>query len=106
MKERSRTSEALALLGLAQRAGAVVKGTEATRNALRKGDARLVIVVADGSEIQRGKVLPLAEAKGIPWVSFSSMSELGAALGSGPTATVAVTRDRFAGEIRKRMGRD
>jgi ribosomal protein L7Ae-like RNA K-turn-binding protein len=106
MKGRSRRSEALALLGLAQRAGAVVKGTDATRNALRRGIARLVILASDGSGSQQDKVLPLAIARGIPWVRLGSMSELGGALGTGPLAALAVTGSRFAGEIRKRIGSD
>jgi len=104
MKGRSRRSEALAFLGLAQRAGAVAKGTDATRRALRNGDARLLVFATDGSETQRGKVLPLAMARGIPWVLLGSMNELGAALGAGPVAAVAVLRTRFAEEIRKRLG--
>jgi ribosomal protein L7Ae-like RNA K-turn-binding protein len=104
MKGRSRRSEALALLGLAQRAGAVVKGTEATRSALRRGMARLVVLAADGSEAQQEKVLPLATARGVPWVRMGSMDELGGALGTGPLATLAVTGSRFAGEIRNRIG--
>ncbi|MGW8268197.1 MAG: L7Ae/L30e/S12e/Gadd45 family ribosomal protein [Longimicrobiales bacterium] len=106
MEGRSRRSEALALLGLAQRAGAVVKGTDATRSAIRKGIARLVILAADGSRPRQDKVLPLARARGVPWVRLGSMSELGGALGTGPLAVVAVTGSRIAGEIRMRVGSD
>jgi ribosomal protein L7Ae-like RNA K-turn-binding protein len=106
MKERSRKSEALGLLGLAQRAGAVVKGTDATRSALRRGQARLVILATDGSETQQEKVLPLASAQGVPWRRLGSMDELGGALGTGPLAAVAVTERAFAGEIRQRLGSD
>jgi ribosomal protein L7Ae-like RNA K-turn-binding protein len=104
--KRSRTAEALALLGLAQRAGAVVKGTEATRQALRRGEARLVLVAGDGSEGQKGKVLPLAEARGVPVETLGSQDELGAAVGSGPLAAAAVTRSSFAKQVRGRLGRD
>ena len=106
MKSRSRKAEALAFLGLAQRAGAVVKGTEGTRHALRKDEVSLLILAEDGSRTQREKILPLAEARGIPWEILGSMDELGAALGSGPLAALAVTRRRFSREIRKRLGRE
>jgi ribosomal protein L7Ae-like RNA K-turn-binding protein len=106
MKERSRRSEALALLGLAQRAGAVARGTGAARHALRKGQARLLILASDGSEKQREKVLPLAQARGVPWTTLGSMDEIGSALGAGPVAVAAVTGNRFAGEIRERVGRE
>ena len=103
---RSRRAEALALLGLARRAGAVVKGTEATRQALRRGEARLVLFAEDGSDTQRGKILPLATARGIPLATLGSREELGAALGSGSLAVVAVTRAGFAKQLRERLGRD
>jgi ribosomal protein L7Ae-like RNA K-turn-binding protein len=106
MREKSRRSEALAFLGLARRAGAVVKGTDATRRALRAGEVRLVVLAEDGSEKQREKVVPLAVAKGIPWVQLGTMDELGAALGAGPLAATGVTERQFAGEIRKRSGRE
>jgi ribosomal protein L7Ae-like RNA K-turn-binding protein len=106
MGERSRRSEALALLGLAQRAGAVARGAGAARHALRKGQARLLILAKDGSEKQREKVLPLARARGVPWTKLGSMDEIGSALGTGPVAVVAVTGSRFAGEIRERVGRE
>jgi ribosomal protein L7Ae-like RNA K-turn-binding protein len=66
--------------------------------------ARLVVLATDGSEAQQEKVLPLAAARGIPWVRMGSMDELGGALGTGPLATLAVTGSRFAGEIRNRIG--
>ncbi len=103
MKARSQRAEALALLGLAQRAGAVVKGTGATRNALRCGEARLVLLATDGSERQQNKVLHLADARGVPWERLSSMEELGEAVGAGPLTSLAVTGKRFAGEIQKRL---
>jgi ribosomal protein L7Ae-like RNA K-turn-binding protein len=106
MKRRRRTSEALALLGLARRAGAVVAGTEAVREALRKGSARLVILAEDMSGTQQEKVLPLVRARGVPWETLGSMQEVGDALGRGPLAAVAVTAEGFAGEIRKRLGRE
>ncbi|MFC1660624.1 L7Ae/L30e/S12e/Gadd45 family ribosomal protein [Gemmatimonadota bacterium] len=101
---RSRRAEALALLGLAQRAGAVVKGIDGTRRCLRKGEARLVLLAQDGSESQRRKVAPLAEARGVPWRFLGNQVELGAALGSGPLTAVAVTRRKLVDELLARLG--
>jgi ribosomal protein L7Ae-like RNA K-turn-binding protein len=102
----SRRAEALALLGLARRAGAVVKGTDATRRALRKGEVRLVIKAEDGSEAQLRKVLPLARNQEVPAVELGSRAELGAAVGSGPLTVVGITRASFVKELRARVGRD
>lgn len=102
---RSGRSDALSLLGLAQRAGALVTGVEAVRHAMRKGEVKLLIVARDGSEAQQRKLIPLARARGVPRTSFGSMNELGAALGAGPLTAIGVTRREFAGEIEKRLGR-
>ena len=99
----SRRAEALALLGLARRAGAVVKGTDATRRSLRKGDVRLVISAEDGSETQLRKVLPLAKHQEVPVVRLGSRVELGAAVGSGPLTVVGITRASFSKEFRARL---
>ena len=99
----SRRAEALALLGIAQRAGAIVKGTDAARRALRKGEARLLVLAEDGSETQRRKVLPLARAKGVPWRIVGDRAELGSAVGSGPLTVVGVTGPSFAKELQKRL---
>jgi ribosomal protein L7Ae-like RNA K-turn-binding protein len=99
MSPSSRRAEALALLGLAQRAGAVVKGTHATRLALRRGEARLVILAEDGSRAQLDKVVPLAEARGVDCVTLGDQTALGAALGSGPLTAVAVIRSGFGKKI-------
>ena len=102
----SRRAEALALLGLARRAGALVKGTDATRKALRRGEVRLVLLATDGSLVQREKILPLARGKDVPVVILGTRIELGSALGSGPLTAVAVTQAGFAKELEAKVGRN
>ncbi len=103
MEGTNRRAEALALLGLARRAGALVLGTEATRECLRSGKAELVILAEDGSETQRRKVLPLAEAREVPLVFLGGRVELGATLGAGPLSAVAVTGASLARELKERL---
>ena len=102
---KSRRAEALALLGLARRAGAVVKGTDATRRGLRSGEVRLVIVARDGSSVQQEKVLRLARHREVPWRSLANQVELGAALGDGPLTVVGVTGADFATSLSERLSR-
>jgi ribosomal protein L7Ae-like RNA K-turn-binding protein len=105
MKSRNGQSEGPALLGLAERAGALAKGTDAARRALRRGDACLVLLAEDGSEVQRQKLVPLAQRRGVPVRTLGSRAELGAVLGRGPLAAVVVTRPRFAEELETRIGK-
>lgn len=102
---KSRRAEALALLGIARRAGAVVKGTDAVRRAVRSGEARLVVVAEDGSETQIRKVVPLLRARDVPWGKLGTKLELGAAVGSGSLTMVAVTAASFAKQLGERIRR-
>lgn len=101
---KSLRSDVLGFLGLASRAGAVVKGIEGTRRALRAREAKLVILAQDGSETQRTKVDPLAAASGVPQRVFGTRADLGAALGGAPVTAIAVTGRRFAEELLERIG--
>ena len=98
-----RTIEALSLLGLAMRAGAVARGTEATRRAIQDGSASLVVLAEDASVVQRQKVLRLLEHRGTPRAYVGSRADLGAAIGSGPVSAIAVTTESFAEQVLGRL---
>ena len=51
MKGMTQINRVMQLLGLARRAGAVAPGTEAVRQAIRGGHARLVLFAADASQV-------------------------------------------------------
>ena len=88
-------SKALELLGLAQRAGAVERGVDATRRAVREGRARLVLIADDASAAQLKKITGLLEHRPVPRHQVVGQEALGAALGGGPVSAVAVTRGDF-----------
>ena len=106
MKRKSAAAEALGLLGLARRAGAVVKGTEAARRALRSGEAALVLVAEDASRTQLEKVLGLLRHGSVPYRVLGDRVSLGSAVGSGPLSAVAITMPTFAEQIVRRIAAD
>jgi len=93
---RSRMPEALRLLGLARRAGAVAPGTEAVRRAIREGEARLVLMAGDASGVQLEKIRTTLRNRPIPQVTLGDRATLGAAIGMARVAAVAVTSSSFA----------
>lgn len=101
-KSGTKTS-VLALLGLAQRAGALARGTASTRRALKDGRARLVVLAGDAAEGQRAKVLNMLRHRETPQAVFGTRAELGAAIGSSPVSAIAVTEVAFAGQLQKRL---
>lgn len=104
MKAKRATTDALGILGLARRAGAVVHGTEAARRVVRDGSARLVLVASDASEVQRQKLLRLLSHRDVPWVEAGTRQELGKAIGNAPVAAIAIMEDSFANQMCGRFG--
>lgn len=103
MSRRSGPSEVLSLVGLARRAGAVARGTSATRRSLRAGEALLVLTAEDASPTQMKKVLGLVRARNVAHRVVADRRLLGAAVGSPPLSTVAVTQPSFAERILERI---
>ncbi|MEX2583070.1 MAG: ribosomal L7Ae/L30e/S12e/Gadd45 family protein [Gemmatimonadota bacterium] len=86
----------LDLVGLSTRAGALVSGTNAVRTAARDGNVRQVILAADAADGQRGKLIPLLDARRIPYHICFSQEELGAASGRAPVSAVGFTNTKLA----------
>lgn len=91
----------LDLVGLAARAGALVHGTDATRRAVREGGVLYVLVAGDVAPGQSGKLLPLLEARGVPYAHTLSRVALGAATGREFVSAIGITQDGFARRARQ-----
>lgn len=99
-------TDLLGFLGLAHRAGSVVRGTDAVRGALRDGEAHLVLMARDASDTQRKKIIPLLEHRGVPSAVLGSRTELGEALGGPPLSAVALTKPAFAASFLEKLAVD
>ena len=84
------------LLGLAARARAVVHGTGATRQGVRDGEVAGVLLAADSSPTQTKKLVPLLEARGVPYAACLTRAEIGAAMGQGPVSALGIKDRNFA----------
>lgn len=93
------------LLGLARRAGGVAPGVEAVREALREGQARLVLVAADASRGQLEKVERTMAGHPVAHAAAGTRVELGTALGLGPVSAVAVTHATLAEQMLAELDR-
>ena len=102
-RESPRESEALGLLGLARRAGAVSRGVDATRRSLESGEVRLVLFATDASETQFKKVRNLIRRRGVPVLRISDRDLLGRAVGRSALSVVGVTERSFARQLLERV---
>lgn len=96
--ERARRA-VLDLLGLAARARAVVGGTEPVRQGAREGSLARVVLAADAAAGQREKLVPLLEARRVPFHVVFTREELGRAVGRGPVAAIGVSDRNLARRV-------
>jgi ribosomal protein L7Ae-like RNA K-turn-binding protein len=90
---------ALDLLGFGARAGSLVTGTHGVRAAAREGGVHLVLLAVDTADGQRGKLVPLLEARRIPYEIVFTRDELGAAIGRPPVSAVGLTHPAMATRV-------
>ena len=86
----------LDLLGLAARARAFVHGTDATRRGVRDGEVAGVLLAADTSPTQSKKLVPLLQARGVPYAACLTRATIGAAAGLGAVSALGFTDRNFA----------
>jgi ribosomal protein L7Ae-like RNA K-turn-binding protein len=89
----------LDLLGLGARAGALVSGTQAVRAAAREGSIHQVILAVDAAGGQRAKLIPLLEARRIPYEIAFTQEELGSATGRAPVSAVGMSNPAMASRV-------
>lgn len=70
------------------------------REAVRAGEARLVLIAEDLTATGFDKVVPVVESRGVPHVIRYTRAELGGAVGRSPLAAVAVTDRGFADRLK------
>lgn len=91
----------LKFLGLAARAGAVESGFDAVMGAIVKKKAELLIISRDISRNTLNKLLDLSSKYELPSkaYSFSTMEDLGFAIGKPARTLVVVTDQGFANKL-------
>lgn len=95
----SGATRALNLLGLAARAGSVLPGTERVREAARSNRLALALLARDASDNSRGKLLPLLQARRIPFLIAFERVQLGGAIGRSPLSAVGITDPALAQQL-------
>ena len=89
----------LALLGMAQRAGRLLSGTETVSAAVRRGQVALIVAATDLSSKTKERLSRLAQAHRIRLLFGAGRAELGAATGQAGRGVYGVTQEDFATAI-------
>ena len=96
-------NKVLSLLGLAFRSGNLVSGEFATREAVRKKAATLVIVANDASDNTKKMFANQCKHYQVPLQCGGLTEELGHAIGKECRASIAVTDQGFADALLKQL---
>ena len=89
------------MLGLAARAGAVLPGTDRVREAARSDSLHFVLIASDLSDNSRDKLLPLLNARQIPYAIVSDRDALGGAVGRAPLSALGITEKKLALRVKQ-----
>ncbi len=92
------------LIGLAMKAGKIKSGEFATEQAVKAGQAHMVIVSEAASDNTKKKFGNMCLYYEVPIYYFGSKEDLGGAIGKEYRASLAVTDENFAKAIIKQMG--
>ena len=94
---------ALRMVGIATKAGRTASGEFMTENAVKSGQAALVILAGDASDNTKKKFKNMCEFYDVPIRIYSTKDELGHAMGKEFRASMAVTDEGLAQTIMKKM---
>lgn len=94
------TDRVLSGLSLAAKAGKVRSGEVAAGQALRSGNASLLVIAGDASENTKKKFRNLAKTCRVPVMEYGDRASLGGAIGKEFRSAAAVTDEGLAGLIR------
>ncbi len=98
-----RPDPVLQLLGLAQKAGSVKSGEFMTESMIKEGKAFLCIVAGDASANTKKQFSDMCSYRGIAYMEYSDMKSLGHAIGKEFRASLVVTNEQLALQIRKKI---
>lgn len=98
-----KNDNALLMLGMAAKAGKVASGEFMTENAVKSGEAALVIVAEDASDNTKKKFSNMCEYYKIPLKIYGMKDELGKFTGKEFRASLAVTDKGLAQAVMKKM---
>jgi len=96
--------KAAGLLGFARKAKKLVSGEAAAEVALKKGQARLLILAEDISPNLQKRYTLWCRDEGVPLLSGDTKLNLGLALGLSPRTVIVVTDENFAQSILRSGG--
>lgn len=93
----------LSLLGIAAKAGKVASGEFSTEKAVKEGKAYLVIVASDASDNTKKRFSDMCAYYPCEYFEYADKDRLGQCIGKEFRASLAVTNEGLANELKKHL---
>ena len=91
------------LVGLGHRARNVIVGSRDTRQGLRRGEVRLVLLAADGSARDRERLFRVSAEENVPAFDLATSAELGSWVGRETVAVLGIRDANLASALRAHL---
>ncbi len=95
----------LGMLALAAKAGKLVYGAEPSKDAMRCGVGKLLIIAGDTGNSVLKNLIRVAEEIRLPYAIYSDKFTLGHATGKGEKSALLVKDENFSAGIQKQLNR-
>lgn len=93
----------LNFIGLMNRAGALITGTEMVLNGVRSKKVQLVLIDASVSESTLKKVMDKCKFYSVLYIKAPEGVELGMAIGNSSRKIIGITDQKFAKALKEKM---
>ena len=87
----AREKAVLGLMGLARKGGNAAVGRDPVRDAVRRGEASLLVIASDAGDSVTSEVSRLGESSRIPIITVGTRETMGRALGRAEVSVTAIT---------------
>ncbi len=102
-QEKKKPDRVLSMLSIAAKAGRIASGEFATETAVKSGKAYLVLTAADASENTAKKFRDMTAFYGVSYRVYGDKGTLGGCIGKDYRSSLAVTDERLAHAVMKKM---
>lgn len=93
----------LNFIGLMNRAGALITGTDLVLNGVRSGKVKLVLIDALVSENTLKKIRSKCKFYHVPYLEVAAGFELGAAIGKSSRKVIGITDQNFVKALKEKL---
>jgi len=97
------TKDVLNFIGLMNRAGALITGTDLVLNGVRSGKVKMVLIDSLVSENTFKKVTDKCKFYNVPYIKADSSVDLGLAIGNSSRKIIGITDQKFVKALKEKL---